>query len=402
MGAVNAGAQEMPSRRYDPFDRATIEDPYRWFEWLRANDPCHYVEERDVYAITRHADVLAVLRDPGTFSSAQGLGGHNAPRQRDLATTDPPEHGRLRRMVARYFAPRQMELVEARTAAIVEDILDRVIEAETVDWVDDVARPLPTYVIAYMLGIPFADAPLLGGWADAVVTLIDGEVEGEERARLEASREECKAYLGELIAARRRSPAENPHDVISVLLAIHDEGALNEREVLAFSLLLLVAGLETTMNANSNGLTALFANPEERRKAVHRPDLIPGLIEEILRYDAPIQTVSRVTTADAEVAGTKLPKGSRALLFFGSANRDEERFEEAGSFRVERGPKGHLAFGAGPHTCLGAPVTRMELRVLGEAVMRRVASIAPAGPAVRTDTLIARGFTSLPVTVVGR
>lgn len=395
-------ATTAPEPRYDPYSPDVIENPYPWFRWLRSDSPCHYVEHRNVFVVTRAEDVRAIARNPGLFSSAQGLGGHGAPAQHDLATTDPPEHGRLRKMVSRYFAPKEMAEVEAWTRRHIAELLPPVLEARSVDWVQAVARPLPTAVIAHMLGIPTADWEKFGDWADAVVTLIDGHLAGEERAALEAERDDCKAYLRETIAERRAHPRQDGTDVISVLLAHQEEGALTDRELLSFCLLLLVAGLETTMSANGNGLQALFDHPDQHRRLSGSPELIPAALEEVIRFDAPIQCVSRVTTDDTEVAGVDLPAGSRVLVFFGAANRDERAFEAADTFRVDRNPRGHLGFGAGPHTCLGAPVTRMELRILGEELDRQVRRILPDGPAERTGTLVTRGFKRMPVQVVPR
>jgi cytochrome P450 len=305
-------------------------------------------------------------------------------------------------MVSRYFAPKALAEVEDWTRRFVADLLPPLLEERTVDWVEAVSRPLPTAVIAHMLGIPSADRALFGGWADAVVELIDGHVTGEERARLEARRDECKAYLRETIAERRGQPRENGTDVISVLLAHEQDGALTDRELLSFCLLLLVAGLETTQSASSNGLHALFAHPDEHRKLARHPELFAGAIEEVVRFDAPIQAVSRVTTEDTAVAGVDVPQGSRVLVVFGAANRDDRRFEAGDTFRVDRDARGHLGFGAGPHTCLGAPVTRMELRVLAEEIDRTVRRILPNGPARRTDTLVTHGFKHLPVELVPR
>ena len=387
---------------YDPYSAEAIADPYPRYRWLREHSPCHYVESRDVFVVTRFADARAMVRDPQLFSSAEGLGGHDAPSQHDLATTDPPEHGRLRQLVSRYFAPKEMAEIEDWTRRYVAELLGPALEAGDIDWVSAVARPLPTAVITHILGIPQADRAAFGEWADAVVRLIDGDVAGDARLVLETRRDECKAYLRETIAARRTHPPRDRTDVISVLLAHGDDGVLTDRELLSFCLLLLVAGLETTLNAASNGLHALFEHPDQHRRLSGSPDLISRTLEEVIRYDAPIQCVARVTTAETTVAGVEVPKGSRILVFFGAANRDERAFDDAESFRIERDPHGHLGFGAGPHTCIGAAVTRMELRVLGEELDRRVRHIAPAGVAERTDTLVTHGFTHLPVELVPR
>lgn len=391
-----------PPVDYDPYSPELVADPYRTYRWLRDHSPCHYVEHRDLFVVTRFADARAIVRDPSVFSSAEGLGGHEAPSQHDLATTDPPAHGRLRRMVSRYFTPKAMAELEDWTRRRIDELLPQAMEAGQVDWVSAVARPLPTAVITHVLGVPFADHAAFGEWARAVVRLIDGQVGGEERAALERQREECKEYLREVIAARRSRPREENGDVISVLLTHGEEGALNDRELLSFCLLLLVAGLETTMNAASNGLQAMFEHPEQHRLLSGSPHLISQALEEVIRYDAPIQCVARVTTMDANVAGVDVPKGSRVLVFFGSANRDEREFEDPESFHVDREPKPHLGFGAGPHTCLGAAVTRMELRVLGERLNERVRRIASAGPPERTSTLVTHGFNRMPIEMLAR
>ena len=173
---------------YDPYSAEAIADPYPRYRWLRDHSPCHYVENRDVFVVTRFADARAIVRDPQLFSSAEGLGGHDAPSQHDLATTDPPEHGRLRQLVSRYFAPKEMAEIEDWTRGYVAELLAPALEAGDIDWVSAVARPLPTAVITHILGVPQADRAAFGEWADAVVRLIDGDVTGDARLVLERLR----------------------------------------------------------------------------------------------------------------------------------------------------------------------------------------------------------------------
>lgn len=388
---------------YDPFDPAVIADPYPWYRWLRANSPCHFVPERELFVVSRHADAVEVLRGNETFISGQGITyGEGNKDSLGIVTTDPPDHGRLRRIVSRSFAPKAVAQLEDYIAGLVDQLIDEALEEREVDWIQAVGLPLPTTVIAHILGIPTEDRADFRRWSEAIIEIMDTRLTADGRRTAELEREECKAYLREMIAERQKTVGTGKTDILSTLLEAQEGGALTATEALAFSMTLLVAGNETTGAAVASGLLAMIQHPDERRRLADEPTLLQAAIEEVLRFDAPVQGFTRVAATDAEVAGVRIPAGSRVLVLFGSANRDGAVFDRGDTFRVDRDPRGHLAFGIGAHTCIGAPLARLELRLLGEALARRVATILPRGVAERTHTPFTRGVVRFPVHMVPR
>ncbi len=389
---------------YDPFRPEVMEDPYPFYAWLRREAPCYYVKERDVWVLSRYSDVLEALRDPRVFSSDQGVGYERRPVPMMIAY-DPPDHTRLRRIVSGAFTPRHIARLAPRVEQIVDDMLTPLIDAGTVDLVPRLSGPFPVTVIAEMMGVPPERREDFRRWSDDTVTALGGAVElsPEERTKVETSIGEFAMYFRSIIAERRDSAASSDDDLIHLLLRPNRDGeVLQEMEIVSFCVLLLVAGNETTTNLISNAMMALLESPEQWDEARRRPDGVDALVEEALRYDSPIQGFFRNTKVEVEIAGETIPAGAKVMVLFGSANRDGAKFPEPDAFRVARNPEDHLAFGWGPHRCLGAHVARLEARTLARALLERVGSIRLEGEPRRTENPLLRGFASLPVTLDGR
>jgi len=399
---------------YDPLDPVVVADPYPFYAQLRAEAPVHLLED-GLWAVSRYDDVLAVLRDPTTFSSALGMGdllkGGASPRMRrlrpdrfgiDLASlriliaTDPPDHTKLRRLAGKAFTPREVAALEPRIRQLCEAMVDELITASEDgrgDLVAQVAYPLPVTVIAELLGIPIERRDDFKRWSDALVGGLSGTW---DEAQAQASAIEMFVYFTEVVAERQARPGE---DLISLLCVRAREGddALNPMEIVAFCVLLLIAGNETTTNLIGNGMRALWAHPDEARRLRAHPGLASLAVEEALRYDAPVQALFRATTVDTELAGVSLPRHAPVMVMFGSANRDGAHFERPDQFVIDRSPNDHLAFGSGIHLCLGAPLARLEGRIVAETMLERVRKIEPAGEPQFVDSFVLRGLSRLPV-----
>ncbi|POM26855.1 Cytochrome P450 107B1 [Actinomadura rubteroloni] len=382
---------------FDPFDPTFRADPYRGYPppgRLVRTDAGLWVTSS--YALCEHA-----LRDP---SFGHGLGDEGetwrqGPRQRSFLTMDPPDHTRLRRLVSKAFTPRLVERLRPRVTALVDELLDAAAGART-DLIAALAYPLPVIVISELLGVPAADRDRFKDWSEALARGLDPDflLPESEIVRREAARAEFNAYFRALAAERRASPRD---DLLSALVAVSDGGdALTEEELLATCVLLLVAGHETTVNLIGNGALALLRNPAQLALFRSQPDAAPAAIEELLRYDPPVQFTLRTAVVDTELGGTPLPKGSFVLLLNGMANRDPSVFAEPDRLDLTRYAGGsaarHLSFGQGIHYCLGAPLARLEGQVALSKLFERNVTMA-AGPVTYRDNLVLRGLESLHV-----
>ncbi len=381
---------------YNPFAPEVKENPYPYYAWLRREHPVYRNERFGFWVLSRYEDIEAAARQPDVFSSSQEIGPDWQPGS-TMITKDPPEHTRLRKLVSKAFTPRMVETLAPRIQAIVDDLLGRVIDQGAFDLVQDLAYPLPVIVIAEMLGVDPARRDDFKRWSDDVVHIV---ASGQNEARLAQymqSWEAFKSYFVELIEMRRKAPKD---DLVSALVMAQEEcDALTLSEILNACLLLLVAGNETTTNLIGNGALALFTQAEEGYKLRQQPELIHSKIEEVLRYDSPIQGVFRTTTRDVDIQGTTIPVDSKVLLAWGSANRDGEMFPDPDRFDIERQIERHLAFGIGIHFCLGAPLARLEARIATETILRRMQSIYPDrdGSIERVDNPLFRGLKRFPV-----
>jgi hypothetical protein len=369
-----------------------------------------------MWVLSRHADVTAALRDPVTFSSdlgglAKGLTinpfnpamkvprplaavAARIPWLRVLLTSDPPEHTVLRRKVTKSFTPRMIAAWQPRIREITERLVARLFTAERsgqADLVRDLASPLPTTVIAEMMGIPPERQGDFKRWSD---NLVGGLVGRGSIARLATSAVEISRFFARVVRDRRSRPGD---DLISSLVASDDEDRLNVMEVITFCVLLLVAGNETTTNLIANATLALFEHPGAQRELEADPSLAPAVVEETLRYDNPGQGLIRVTTADVTIGSSTIPGGSDVLTMIGSANRDPRHWVGPDRFELDRRPNDHLGFGTGIHLCIGAPLARLEGRVALETLFRQLRKVAPLGEPVRINSPVLRGLRSLPV-----
>jgi len=371
-------------------------DPYPEFADLRAHDPVHRYEGEagELWMITRHADVQAISKDPATFCSGRGVLLTDLTRPAlgtSIVSLDPPRHGRLRRLVSISLSVRRVAELEDRVRAIARDLLDAVDPTEVVDAVERLAVPLPILVIAELVGVPPVDADRFRHWSDAAVaattdltdevTMLLGELYG---------------YIADLVRSRDSQAGD---DLVSVLAHGRIDGeALSDDDINMFVLTLLVAGNETTRTLVSNGLHALAAHPDQRRRLVDNPALIGCGVEELLRWEAPIMSFCRTATRPVVLGGKALAEGDPVLLCYQSANRDEAAFgPTAGRLDVGRNPNPHLSFGYAEHYCMGAGLARLEGRVLFEEVLARWPHYELAGEIERQPSRLARGVVHLPV-----
>lgn len=363
--------------RFNPYDPALHQDPYPVYRELRESHPVHYEAELDFYTLSRYDDVQAALMAPELYCSGKGVAvgigeldagaGAMAPL---LIMMDRPRHTALRTLVSRAFTPRRIAELEPRIRKITVGLLDRFCERPEADLVREFSGPLPTVVIAELLGVPAEDQAQFKAWSTAIAQFDPASPRGIHPSAVEGPAVELAAYLARALELRRQEPRD---DLLSALLAAEVDGrALTPEELLGFAFLLLVAGNETTTNLISNAAIQLHRHPEQRERLRRDPAGIPTAIEEFLRYDSPVQGLARTTTRGVELYGTRIPEGKKVLLLFASANRDASRFDAPDRLDVTRDPNPHLAFGFGAHFCLGASLARLEARVAFEELLVRL------------------------------
>jgi cytochrome P450 len=403
---------------FDPFDPAWSSDPFPLYADLRRRAPVHR-SELGFWVFARHADCLAILRDRRSSSDAQHIDLDRMPdgfrrgavaddpmaqavvEARPFLFRDPPDHTRLRGLVAKAFTPRVVESLRARTQEVVDELIDAALEAGTVDLISGFAHPLPVRIICDMLGVPVEDQERFGDWSTALAAGLDPDflLTDEAITRRDDAVLQFAGYFFELLAERRRSPGD---DLLSRLVEVEDDGTvLSEGELLSTCILLLVAGHETTVNLISGGIVALLRNPDELARFRHDPDVQRSGVEEMLRYVSPVQLTGRSLIEDLEVGGVTLRAGDFAMLLIGSANRDAEVFPDPDRFDVGRSPNNHLGFGFGIHHCLGAPLARMETQVALATLVRRAPGLALAGDVTYKTNVVLRGMEGLPAAMGG-
>jgi cytochrome P450 len=370
-------------------------DPFPAFHRLRNEAPVHWHAPPGFWAVTRHNDVVAVSRDPATFCSSRGillsdLERPIVPRQ-SIIYIDPPEHAKYRKLVQPVFSPGRLRALEQHIAELVRELIDDLDAGQKLDFVDAFAAPLPLLVIADMLGVPGADRARFKRWSDAII-----EAGTQPSTDNMAQSVELLEYFGSVIAERRQRPGD---DLISLLVHSEIDGErLEEFDLLMFCMTLLVAGNETTRNLLAHGALALATCPDERALLRRDVTLMPRAVEEMLRWGSPVGSFMRTATRDTQLRGTPIREGDRLLLFYASANRDQEVFgSDAEEFHVTRDPTGHVAFGFGEHFCLGAQLARMEGRVAFTHLLERFAGWELAGTVDRLPSLFMRGIVRLPL-----
>ena len=387
-----------------------IDDPYPFYAALREQAPLHRLPAQNgstSILLTRHADVLAMYRSPHASSDKQQ---EFAPRldpgspilqhhTSSLVFNDPPRHTRVRRLLMGALNQRAIQRMEAGVEALVVVLLDRLQDRPAVDLIEDFAAQIPVEVIGNLLDIPHADRAPLRGWSLAILSALEPAPGAAVLARANSAVSEFLAYLQMLVAERRRQPGDADADVLTRLLAGDAEGQLSEAELLHNCIFLLNAGHETTTNLIGNGLHALLTQRQALQCLLAEPALMPSAIEELLRFESPLQFNNRLTTAPVQLPSGELPAGSFVTLAIGAANRDPAVFHDPEQLDLARKPNHHLAFGQGAHACSGMNVARLEARVALAGLLARYPRLALAGTPQRDQRLRFRGFKTLPATL---
>jgi cytochrome P450 len=314
----------------------------------------------------------------------------------DLLSMDPPDHTRLRRLVSGAFTPRAVAGLEPWIREVTVRLLAAADGAAGFDLIDALAFPLPIAVICHLLGVPAEDQARFRAWGHEVAAALDPQTAAAARAQTRAAELALTGYLQDLVRERRAHPDDS---ILSALIAAEEEGdRLSSGEVVSTALLLLIAGFETTVNLIGNGTVALLGDPDSWDRLRQDPALVPAAIEEMLRYDSPVQLTARIATEDVEVGGSVIAAGRPVIVFIGGANRDPGVFEQPDEFRIDRPDPGrHLSFSLGMHHCLGASLARLEGRIAIEELTRRYPELELAAPPTRRSLLVLRGFESVPV-----
>ncbi|MFE5217162.1 MULTISPECIES: cytochrome P450 [unclassified Streptomyces] len=397
---------------FDPWDPAFLADPYPAYAELRAHGRVIRYEPTDQWLVPHHADVSALLRDRRLGRTYQHRFSHEdfgrtAPppahepfhtlNDHGMLDLEPPDHTRIRRLVSKAFTPRTVDRLRPYVHGLANELVAALVADGGGDLLTDVAEPLPVAVIAEMLGIPEADRAQLRPWSAAICGMYELNPPEDTAARAVRASAEFSDYLRELIAARREKPGE---DLISGLIAAHDEGdRLTEQEMISTAVLLLNAGHEATVNATVNGWWALFRDPGQLAALRADHSLVPSAIEELMRYDTPLQLFERWVLDDIEIDGTVIPRGAEIAMLFGSANHDPAVFADPGRLDLTRADNPHISFSAGIHYCIGAPLARIELAASMTALLERAPTLALAGDPRRKPNFVIRGLEGLPVVV---
>lgn len=409
---------EPPTGKIDVLDPEFYRDPFPGYAWLRANDPVHWDEEHQLWVVSTHEDVAYVSTHPDLFCSSQGI----RPVQSyhfSLIGLDGAEHTRQRRLINSGFSPRMIREMEPRVRTVVTEVLDRVARKGECDFLSDIAVPIPLVVIAELMGLPPEDRERFWHWSDRMMAG-DGRTDPDDPILQDAAVAfgEYVTYVTDIVEERRalyrqakqavaegRTPPVLGTDLVSTLVGASEEGILSKSDELTqdeftmFLVIVVVAGNETTRNAIGGAMAAFHRFPEEWRRLVADPELFSTMPDEVCRYVSPVISFLRTATRDTELHGKTIRQGERVLMLYQSANRDEQVFDAADTLRIDRSPNPHLAFGIGPHVCLGINLARLEIRVTFEEIVRRFPDmhVAPGfTPTYGTHTLV-HAVESLPV-----
>jgi len=399
--------------QFNPFDPEFRRDPVPTYTRLREEDPTHR-SPLGFWVLSRHADCMAMLHHQRSSSDARNSSAFAAfagemseqdaaeleqmRRLRPFLFMDPPDHTRLRGLVAKAFTPRVVEQLRPRVVELVDELLDRVAERGHIELIEDLAYPLPVRVISEMLGVPSEDHETFKGWSGELARSLDPEalVPAEVLERRQQAVLSFHGYFRGLIAERRVRPQD---DLLTALIAAEDEGhRLAEEELLSTCVLLLVAGHETTVNLIGNGMLALLRHPNQLRRLRDDPSVARAAVEELLRFDPPVTLTGRVAIEDIEVGGITVEAGEMAVLLLGAANRDPAEFKDPDRLDLTRPDNHHAAFGHGIHFCLGAPLARLEGQVAFMALAERLKDLelATDEPEYK-ENIVLRGLAALPL-----
>ena len=394
-----------------PQDYAEKGYPHDVWTWMRAHDPVYRWEEGEgipFWCITKHEDVTLIGRDPQRFLNGPRLVISHEPEKGEmdlfpptLIQMDNPRHSTYRKLINKRFTPGAMRRydhdIETIAAEIVEKLTDQGREGEC-DFVESVSAPLPIAVIAWMLGLPKPDWPLLFDWTNRIIGAADPDYQDEgsdASATAQTAIGELFGYFTELVEEKRKNPVD---DLVSLFTQMEVDGEkLEFMDIMAWCLIIVVAGNETTRNATTGGMLAFIENQDQLRKLQSDPTLMKPAIEEVVRWTSPIIHFARTATEDYELRGKMIKEGDAVALFYGSANRDEEIFDEPFRFLIDRKPNRHLGFGIGEHFCLGAHVARLEIEAAYRHFLPRLAEVELAGPVDRLHSSLVGGVKRLPI-----
>jgi cytochrome P450 len=375
-------------------------DPYPAYRELRNTTPVVWNDVTNFWALLKYEDIRHVSSHPLTFSSTKGVSipdpAQPEPVQEgNLIFTDPPRHRQLRKLINSGFTRRQVQLLEPKVRQIVKGIVDGVDPSREHEFAEEIAAPLPTRLIAEMLGAPPEDWEQFRGWSDAAVGTADPDIEMDHLVALG----ELYEYFTKLIAARRSGEVSGQDDLLSILAAAEVDGErLTDADLLNFSFLLLVAGNETTRNLIALGTLALIDHPDQLALLRSDPSLLPCAVEEMLRFTSPVTHMARCATEDVEIRGQQIKAGDTVVMLYGAANRDEEIFGPTSEeFDITRNPNPHIAFGAGEHACLGAQLARLEARVMFEVLLGTYPTIELTGDVSRLRATMVPGVKRMPI-----
>ncbi len=402
---------------FDPYSSEFLDDPYPTYARLREESPAFYDATWELTFFTRHDDVTAILKDRDRFGRDfrhrlepdevdQDLYRRIYPPQwptwaryirESFIDLEPPRHTRLRRLVSKAFTRRSSEAFRPRLEEAAARIVDRALESGTLDVIEDFATPIPVAMIAELMGLPARDHQQVLDWSHAIVKVFDQNVSDADGDAAESATRDFVAYLEDVVDMRRKNRGE---DLISSMIDVEDAGdTLTDEEIVGTSILTLNAGHEATVHAIGNGLLALARDDGQYRRLHQGEARVDTAVDELLRYDSPLQMFERWVLVDTEVAGVRLAKGSKVGLLFGSANHDPEVFGDPGRLDLARQPNPHVSFGAGLHYCVGAPLARVELEAAFGSFASRVAGVELREASGRIHSLVFRGLENLRVDI---
>jgi len=382
-------------------------DPYPLYHALRVTDPVHRCPDGS-YFLTRHADLRRIYRDPKTFSSDKKVQFKPAfddsllyeHHTTSLVFNDPPLHTHVRKAFGSALSPRAITAMEPAVRSLVERLLGEVADKGEFDMIEDYASVIPVEVIGNLLRVPRAERGPLRGWSAAILGALEFNLSQEKLEAGNRAVREFLDYLEVLVADRRKNLSDDYDDILSRLIRWESDGfTLTNQQLYHQCIFLLNAGHETTTNLIGNGVHDLLIHPDEMRKLHAAPELINSAVEEMLRYESPVQLGNRLTTAATEFDDTAIPAGTVLTLCIGAANRDPEMYADPDRFDITRNPQDHLAFGGGIHTCAGLNVARLEARIAIGELVRRFPALRLNGEMVRDQRSRFRGFLSLPMAI---
>jgi cytochrome P450 len=384
--------------------------PHDIWTWMRREEPVFWWDRTEgvpFWAITKHSDITEISKQPERFLNAPRLTISHQPEQRNdefpptLIQMDPPKHGVYRQLVSHRFTPSGLRKIHADVERIGKDIVDALVKNDVsgeCDFVKEVAAPLPIAVIAWLLGVPEADWNLLFDWTNRIIGSGDPEFQVEGKTPQESARQtmvDLFTYFTGLVEEKRKSPKD---DLVTLFTQAEIDGKpLEFMDILAWCLIIVIAGNETTRNGTSGGMLAFIQNQDQLRKLQADPSLLPSAVEEVVRWSTPIIHFGRTAVEDCEIRDKKIRAGDALALFYPSANRDEEVFEAPFEFRIDRKPNRHLGFGIGEHFCLGSHLARLEMMVAYKYLLPRIEEVELAGPVERLQSSLVGGVKHLPI-----